>query len=252
MLTVLGSGTLVPDHRHHGAAHLLRAWDVLALLDCGTGTVHSFTEHGVAWPHLTHVLVTHYHPDHVGDLPALLLALALGAEPPRTLPLTLVGPKGFRTFLERLAAVTGRHLLDPGFEVRVVEVESGGSWKDAGSALEVRCTSTPHTETSVAYRLEVRGVVVGYTGDTGPSEAVAELVRGCDVLVAECTQADPPAMDTHLSPSRLAALARAARPGTLVVTHVMPPLTHGEAAARVAEAYDGEVVAALDGLVLTL
>jgi ribonuclease BN (tRNA processing enzyme) len=251
-VTVLGSGTLVPDHRHHGAAHLFRGGDVLALLDCGPGTVHSFTKHDVAWVDLTHVLITHFHADHIGDLPALMVALALGAAPPRTRPLTLVGPPGFPAFLERLAAATGRHLLDPGFEVRVVELEADGAWVDGAHALRVRCGSTPHTEESVAYRLEAKGAVVGYTGDTGPSDAVAALLRGCDVLLAECTQADPPTMDTHLSPARLAALARATRPGTLVVTHVMPPLTHEEAAARVSERYDGRVVAARDGLTCVL
>jgi len=181
-----------------------------------------------------------------------MLALALGTEPRRTRPLTLVGPPGFAAFLGRLAAATGRHLLAPGFEVRVVELEVDGAWADAESALRVRCASTPHNEESVAYRVEVGGVVVGYTGDTGPSAEVATLLGGCQVLLAECTQPDPPTLDTHLSPARLAALARATRPDTLVVTHVMPPLTHEEAAARVTEGYDGRVVAGRDGLTVPL
>ena len=251
-LTILGSGTLAPDDRRHGAAHLLRQGAVLALMDCGPGTVHSFARHGVAWRYLTHVLITHFHTDHVGDLPALMLALAYGVEPPRARPLTLLGPPGFRGFLERLAAATGRHLLAPGFDVRVVELEPDGGWADDGTDLRVRSASTPHTDESIAYRVEAGGAAVGYTGDTGPSEAVAGLVAGVDVLIAECTQPDPPTMDTHLSPERLAALARAAGPRTLVVTHVMPPSTPEEAAAGVAARYAGRVVAGHDGLVVPL
>jgi ribonuclease BN (tRNA processing enzyme) len=249
---VLGSGTLVPDARHHGAAHLVRHGAVLALLDCGPGTIHGIAEHGVPWSDLTHVLITHFHADHVGDLSALMLALEHGLRTPRTRPLTLIGPTGFPGFLERLAAATGRHVVEPGFELRVVEVRGEGVWSDGEAGLDVRCASTPHTEESIAYRVEFGGAVVGYTGDTGPSTAVANLLEGCDVLVAECTQPDPPAMDTHLSPRGLAALARAARPGKLVVTHVMPPSTHAQAAAAVAAGYEGHVLPGADGLVVPL
>jgi ribonuclease BN (tRNA processing enzyme) len=251
-LTVLGSGTLVPDHRHHGAAHLLRVGPLLALMDCGPGTVHNFTRHEVAWSDLTHVLITHFHTDHVGDLSALMQALKHGVRPPRTRPLTLVGPAGFGAFLERLAAATGRHVVETGFALRIVEVEERAPWTDGEAELRVTCVRTPHTAESVAYRVEAGGVAVGYTGDTGPSDAVADLLRGCDVVVGECTQPDPPLTDTHLSPSGLAALARATRPGTLVVTHVAPPSTPEDAAAAVATAWGGKVVAGRDGLVVPL
>ncbi len=221
-------------------------------MDCGPGTIHSFARYGVAWPHLTHVLITHYHTDHVGDLPALLQALKHGTHPRRTRPLHLVGPVGFGAFLGRLAAAMGPHVLDPGFELRVVELESGHAYQAEDADLGVSCVSTPHTAESVAYRVELPGATVGYTGDTGPSPTVASFLTGCDVLVAECTQPDPPTMETHLSPSGLAELSIAARPGVLVVTHVAPPSVPEEAAATVAAAWGGTVLAARDGLVIPL
>jgi len=251
-LTVLGSGTLVPDDTRHGAAHLIRTSSALVLMDCGPGTVHGFARYGVAWPDLTHVLITHYHNDHVGDLAALLQALKHGTSPRRTRPLHLVGPVGFRGFLQRLAAAMGPHVLDTGFDLHVVELGSGRTHRAEAAPLAVSCVSTPHTEESVAYRVELPGAAVGYTGDTGPSQTVASFLRGCDVLVAECTQADPPAMKTHLSPSGLAKLSTLARPGVLVVTHVAPPAVPEEAAGAVAAAWGGTVLAARDGLVIPL
>ncbi|MEX2472298.1 MAG: hypothetical protein WEA34_08980, partial [Gemmatimonadota bacterium] len=43
-------------------------------------------------------------------------------------------------------------------------------------------------------------------------------------------------------------LARTARPGLLILTHVYPPMSPDEAARRVGAGYDGTVVAGRDGL----
>lgn len=251
-LTVLGSGTLVPDPTRHGAAHLLRSRATLVLMDCGHGTVDGLVRYGVTWPDITHVLITHFHPDHVGDLPALLQALKHGIRPPRVRPLHLIGPAGFGTFLDRLTAAMGPGLLDPAFPLRVIELTCGTAWEDPGAELRIRCVATPHTPESVAYRLEVPGATVGYTGDTGPSTSVASFLEGCDMLVAECTQPDPPDLDTHLSPAGLARLAKTARPGLLVVTHVAPPAVPEEVAAALRLTWGGTVVAGHDGLVIPL
>ena len=251
-LTILGSGTLLPNPLRHGAAHLVQAGPLRLLLDCGWGTVDGLARYGIAWADLTHVAVTHYHTDHVGDLSALLMALRHGITPRRERPLTLIGPQGFGTFLESLAAVVGSHVVDPGFPLRVVEVEPGRPFEDAAVALRLACHSTPHTEESIAYRVELPGASVGYTGDTGPSSSVAAFLSGCDVLVAECTQGDPPKMSSHLSPWTLAALARAACPDVLVVTHVAGPQTPEAAAATVARLWEGSVIAGHDGLMLRL
>jgi ribonuclease BN (tRNA processing enzyme) len=251
-LTVLGSGTLLPDAQRSSASHLVQAPGVRLLLDCGTGTLHGLARHGVPWRTLTHVAISHFHNDHVGDLSALLFALKHGVEPPRTDPLMLMGPPGFRDFLGGLAAVLGEHVTDPGFPLDVREVVPGEALEHDGP-FRLAAHGTPHTDESVAYRWEGEGGVVGYTGDTGPSEELAGFLAGADVLVCECALTDPPKMDGHLSPTGVAELARIARPRTLVLTHVFPPLTPAGAVEQVrAAGYPGEVVAAHDGLRLPI
>jgi ribonuclease BN (tRNA processing enzyme) len=76
---------------------------------------------------------------------------------------------------------------------------------------------------------------------------VASFLVGCDVVVAECALTDPPGMDGHLSPRRVAELASVAAPRLLVLTHVYPDQTPDQAADRVRGLYAGPVVAARDG-----
>lgn len=250
LLTILGSGTLVPDARHHSAAHHLHLDGASVLLDCGPGTVHGFARYGLRWQELTHVAISHFHTDHIGDLGALMFAFKHGLGSPRVEPLTLVGPRGFSRLLGRLASALGGHVLDPGFEVRVVETRPEVPFEEASAGFTLTCHRTPHTPESVAYRLEGTWGSVGYTGDTGPSGEVGAFTAGTDVLIAECTLPDVSAidMDTHLSPTSLAAIAGRARPRLLVVVHVGPRHSPEAAADRIRALYEGDVVPAVDGL----
>jgi ribonuclease BN (tRNA processing enzyme) len=247
-VTILGSGTLLPNDGRRSPAHLVEARDATLLLDCGAGTLHGFDRHRVPWRLITHVAISHFHTDHVGDLAPLLFALRHGVRPPREAALTLIGPPGLGAFLTKLAAAFGDYVADPGFPVEVVELSAGASWSDPGERITLTCHPTPHTETSLAYRVDQGGEALGYTGDTGPSDALADFFAGVPLLIAECSLEDPPSMDTHLSPRTLAALAARARPGLLVVTHLYPPLRpHRIPGLLRAAGYDGAVVVARDG-----
>ena len=219
-------------------------------MDCGSDKVHGLARHGIDWTHLTHVAVTHEHADHVGDLAALMLAMRHGPGVPREMLLTLLGPSGFRAWLERASEALGRHLTDPGRPCDIVEVEPAKPYVDAARGLRIEACATPHTGLSVAYRLTARDGVVGYTGDTGPSEAVASFLEGVDVRICECGLSEVGERPGHLAPEDVVALARVVRPAVTVLTHVYPPQAPRDAAERVRSGYAGRVVAAFDGMVL--
>lgn len=248
LLTVLGSGTALPDPDRHSAAFHVDLGEASLLLDCGPGTLHGLASHGVEWQSISHVVISHYHNDHVGDLAALLFAMKQLRASERSAPLTLLGPTGFQDFLERLSAAMGPHVLDPGFEVLVRELGPGAPLEDPQAHFLIAAHPTPHTEESQAFRVVGPGWTLGYTGDTGPSRDVAGFLTGCEVLLAECALTDPPSTERHLSPLSVAELARIAAPDLLVLTHVYPGQSPEEAVAAVEASYQGRVVAARDGM----
>jgi len=250
-VTILGSGTLIPDDSHRSAAHLVEGPGFAVLMDCGSGMVHGLNRHGVAWHELTHLAITHFHTDHVGDVAALLWAFKHGMPAPRTRPLWVLGPPGLARFMEGLAATFGAFVRDPGFPVEVVEVARRGRWESPGGGLVLATHPTIHTVNSLAYRIESGGRAVGYTGDAGPDEELFSFFDGVDVMVSECCDPDPPTDPAHLTPSGVARLGTAARPGVLVTTHVYPPLDPATVPGLVrAAGYRGVVTAGFDGLVI--
>ncbi len=248
-VTILGSGTLRPDARRHSASHLVRHGSSCILMDCGSGALHGMARWAAPWDGLTHVLITHFHTDHVGDLAPLLFALSHGVDPPRTAPLVVLGPPGIREFMRALADAHGSFMRDPGFPLEIVELAREGFWSDADDRFTVSSHPTRHTDHSVAYRVETPAGTVAYTGDTGPEPGLGEFMAGVELLISECSHPDPPIVDTHLTPEGLARLAEQAQPDLLLVTHIFPELDARALPDLVSKAgYSGRVRLAEDGM----
>ena len=248
-LTVVGSGTVAPEPDRVCACHYVDTGaGARILLDSGPGSLHHMARFGVPWGEVTHLVLSHFHTDHIGEIPILLFSMKYGLAEPRRRHLDVVGPVGTVDLFRRLADAFGPYILDPGFHVLVREVAPGEVVPlDAETTL--RAHAVPHTDESLAYRIETGGAAVGYTGDTGPDDAVADFLRGVDLLIAECSLPDDIAIPSHLSPSSVARMARRAEPRTLLLTHVYPQLGWDRVEAAVRGAgWSGEIVVARDGL----
>ncbi len=247
-LTVIGSGTLVPSADRASPCHLVETGADMLLLDLGPGAVHGLARHGKPWWKVSHVVVTHFHTDHMGDLPHLLFALKWAAPAPRRRALHVLGPPGLNARAEALRAAHGDFIVAPGFPVAYEEIDAPATWTGPDASPRLGFIPTPHADGSVAVRVDTEDGSVGYTGDTGPNPALGAFFAGVDTLVSECAYADPPPADNHLSPVSVAAMARAAGPATLVLTHLYPPLEADSVPEMVREAgYSGRVVCARDG-----
>lgn len=245
-LTTIGTGTAAPHPTRVSAAHLVSAGPVRLLLDCGSGAVHRMAALGVAWSEITHVAVTHFHADHIADLPLLVMGWRWGQLPPRSAPVTLYGPPGTGALLERMAAVYGAWLLAPGFPLTVRDLAPDEIVR-LGDDVALQSHPVPHSAESVAYSVREGSRRLVYTGDTGVSEPLGEWARGCDVLLAECSLPDSMAIREHLTPRQAGALAAQAAAKRLVLTHFYPPVEAVDIAAEVAERYPGRVDCATDG-----
>ena len=67
-ITLLGTGSPLPNPDRAGPATLVRAGDATLLVDCGRGVVMRLTAAGVLPIGLSAVLLTHLHSDHITDL----------------------------------------------------------------------------------------------------------------------------------------------------------------------------------------
>lgn len=258
---IIGSGVLLPDDSRRSSGHWVSAEAepgaerFRVLLDCGSGTLHGMARDGLPWRELSHIVLSHFHADHIGDLAPVIWALrgigTVDEGPTRTEPLRIVGPRGLRMRMDGLATAFGDWLLEPGFPLHIHEIRPGATWVDAPRGLALVAHRARHTPEALAWRLEARGARVGYTGDTGPLPGLGEFFRGVEVLVAECAVPDGTDLPTHYSPGTLAEMAARANPRLLVPVHAYPGLDPDALEGLVARGgYAGAVTPGRDGLAL--
>lgn len=247
IVTVLGSGTILPSERRGPSGYLVETGEVRVLLDGGPGTARTLARCGFGLGDLDHVFYTHFHVDHIGDLVPILFALR-NPSLSRRRPLSLIGPPGFLDLTERLTAAfswipagcrDGRYSfgeLSPGRHVV--------------ADLDVEVIGVNHSPEAVGYRLRgPSGRVLAYSGDTGPCEGAVTLGAGAEVYILECAFPDEMAIPTHMTPSACADAARRAGPTRLVLTHFYPEMEAAPAEAfREVMSYGGRSILATDGL----
>ena len=67
-ITLLGTGSPIPDPHRAGPSTLVRAGDQVLLVDCGRGVLQRAAAVGVGAGALSVLLLTHLHSDHITDL----------------------------------------------------------------------------------------------------------------------------------------------------------------------------------------
>ena len=250
-LTILGSGTIVPDGSRNSSGYFIELPDARIMLDCGAGTLHALARYQLPWEHMTHLFISHFHADHIGELASLLFAFSYGAKTVRSEPFTIIGPDGLRTVLDALETAFGGKLLQTKFPIKLISLGSGQTLQ-LGKMSELSVCKTPHTAESLAVRIDTKDHSLCYTGDTAYSDALVEFFIGADVLISECSFREPRDDIRHLSVPEAARLAARANIGTLILTHFYFDVDEGPLIVEVLREYSGEVIVGKDGFSMDL
>jgi ribonuclease BN (tRNA processing enzyme) len=260
---ILGSGGPAINRDRASASYLLWVGDrAKMLVDMGGGTYLRFGQSQAKLADVAMVGISHLHPDHVSDLPALLwLSLQVRKE-----PLPISGPSGndvapdFPTFLHRLfdeksgafqvlghtvGAAQGNGVP---LEVSVVDVtKPAPSTVFDRDGMTVTAMGIPHANMpTLAYRVQTGGVSVVLSSDqNGTNPKFVEFARGADVLVMHLAIAAGATSPLHAAPAVVGRIAKEAGVKRLIVSHV--GLFDLDAAiADLKSAYDGPLTIGAD------
>ena len=186
------------------------------LIDCGATSLVALKRAGVDPSSIDAVLLTHFHGDHCGGVPYLILD---GQFAKRERPLIVAGPPRVH---ERMTAVFEAALptssrTEQRFGVSFVEL---GERPTTIGPLEVIALPVAHLPETMPHGLRVRvdGRVVAYTGDTDWCDALPRLADGADLFIAEAYSFEK-RIPQHLSHATLMAHRDELRAKRIVLTH---------------------------------
>ena len=253
-----------PDIHRAQSSNVLITNGVAYIIDAGDGVSRRLIRLGVNFRDINNIFITHPHSDHAGGLGALMMwlydrgnsAKVVGIYGP---PGTAASVQGLLQFLKVNADV---RISDGTTSIPVTrlfnskDTDEGLVFQDAN----VKVTAVENTHfhfppgspgygkyRSYAYRFDAADRSVVFTGDTGPSDAVADLAKGADLLIPEATNPVDEYkaeqikagrwrqrtleeqnnlirhhIEEHLLPEDLGKMAARADVKTVVMTHLQP------------------------------
>ena len=237
----------MPDANRNSAGYFIEAQDSKIMLDCGAGTVHALARYRVPWEEMTHLFISHFHVDHVGELASLFQAFTYGIPGGRTSGLTVVGPSGLDRVIYGLKHAFGEKLFNPTFPVQFRLLPPGGHIQ-LGRTGRLSVAKTPHTDESLAVRIDAPGASLCYTGDTAYSEELTAFFSEADLLISECSFRERREGVPHLSIGDAAMIASQAKVGRLIVTHFYFDVDEAALKAELQKDYSGEILIGKDGM----
>jgi ribonuclease Z len=210
------------------------------LLDIGHGTTRQLVRANIDPASVHHVFISHLHFDHIEDAAYFVISTWMSN---RSVKPAIYGPPGTKRFLQHLleegafqADIRARARYKQRAEsmemVRPAVHEFGPGLVFDDGNIKVYADYVEHIPAEIlhcfGFRIEARGKVIAFSGDTAPCESMVRLAMNADLLIHECTFPEE-ALEfrkkvdigtyAHTSPTELGRLATRAEVKSLVATH---------------------------------
>ena len=240
-VTLLGTGSPIPEPDRFGPATLVQAGAQNLLFDTGRGLTTRLYQLKVPMHDVTPTFITHYHSDHINGLPDLWLTGWLGAPwAKRTTPMQIIGPVGLLDLTANLtkayAADIRIRMADEHYPPQGVSFDAHEFSRDGvvfeKDGVKVTAFEVDHGDEikpAYGYRVDYHDHAVTISGDTRKNENVVRYGTGVDLLIHEVCAARPEVNDAqakavmahHTSPQEAGTVFDRAKPKLAAFTHIV-------------------------------
>lgn len=238
-LTVIGCSGSFPGPDSPASCYLIEApyegGIYRLLLDLGSGAVGTL-QRFVDLRDVDAIALSHLHADHCHDLCGFYVVSKYHPDGPLE-RIPVLSPSGTSEYLSSAYGLDDPAGMTEQFDFR--------PWKPGDTArlgpFDVRAALVDHPVEAYAIRIEAGGDVLVYSGDTGPTEVLTDLLEGAHTFLCEASfveSRDNPA-NLHLTGAQAGSYATRAGVAQLLVTHIPVWTDRLEVESDVTSTWDG-------------
>jgi ribonuclease BN (tRNA processing enzyme) len=212
---------------------LVQLPEVQFLFDIGRGVSNRLAEVGLKQDALEHIVLSHFHADHVGDLIPYLQAACWSRVDPRARTLNIYGPKGLKVQMMRLMSLFGPdEIVKPSFDIDLHEIRED-TFDIGGFRLAFRDLPPAGNK---GIRFAYKGLEIAITGDSSFHQQEVDFLKGTDIAIID---------SGHLSDEELVQLAVQSSARRIYLSHLYRDLDVPELQSRAEKGgYAGELILA--------
>jgi ribonuclease Z len=188
-VTFVGTGAAIPPSGRGNTVLAVRAPGLFLLIDAGPSVFDGLQQAGLDPTDITAIFLSHGHGDHVLGFPQLTLMSQFAEKDP---PIKVFATASVRERLATVVRLTFPEALEGFNQFKWIELAEGPRQSyDVidGVQLTTQMVFGPPYMPVLGMRLDFleEGVALAYSADTAPSDSLASLATGCDLLVHEAS-----------------------------------------------------------------
>lgn len=212
------------------------------LIDCGASSLIALKKQGIDLKSIQTILITHFHADHFGGIPFLMLDAQFSK---RETPLTIAGPPGLKDAFTCVmeAAFPRSSTIQQRFYLNLLELPHHKAADIEG--LHVVPYPVNHDSSDglkyYAYRISIENRIVTYTSDTEWTDELIEAGHDADLLIAEAYFFEKK-IRGHLNLDTLIRHLELIQPKRFILTHMSSDMLQRLPDLAFETAYDGKIV----------
>lgn len=220
-LTILGSGTFVPELERSCSSYLLEKGDEKILFDFGRGSIRNLLKLKISLHEISNIFISHMHADHISELiPFTQLILDFPEKNKLKEKYVIYGPEGIKKDLNKVFEGFGFNKSKLKGRIKIIEMRDSQEIKLNDFIIQAFGVVHSKSGKCLAYRINEGDKLICYSGDSTNCERLKKACKNVDMGIIEATTSDQWGLPCYLDGISLGILAQESKIRGLVVTHV--------------------------------
>ena len=237
-ITVVGCGDAFSSGAQFHSCFHVEYKSLSFLIDCGASALIGLKKYAINLHSLDAVLISHFHGDHFGGLPFLLLELFKSKD--RIKPFYIITPQSGKERTKQLFSIlyAGIDSIIDDKNLHFIEYKAHEEFEFL--SLKIKAFPVIHAVLSMPHglRISMDDKILAFSGDTEWTEELIPLSDNSDLFICECTNYNKNTPG-HLSYSIISQNIPLLNCSNIILTHLGPEMLVAKESLNLTWASDG-------------